>query len=251
MVFTNLDIICRRYLLDKSLPIHYYSEALFHASTCLRELTIEALKVINTRSLPVNSYGAADLPDDYLDDVMVGFDGGLTIQPIPHKPNMNPIRVHNATTGEFTRQATTTELRPDGLFFPFVGWTWYWNMSEYGEPTGRLYGANGGNPNGYSIFKERRQLQLYGEQMASGSILLQYISDGQSVDAASMVDTQAFSTIQAFIIWKSSKSADNQFSPEGNQYTNQRRKLRARVSDLTGETIKDVLHKNYTAAMKN
>jgi len=233
------------------MPIHYYSEGLFHASTCLRELTFDTLKIVNTRYLPVNDYGAIDLPEDYADEVAVCFNIGQTLQPIPHRDSINPLRIHSTTTGEFERQTTQPNLsQPDGLFFPFVGWTWYWNMSEYGEPTGRLFGANGGNPNGYSVIKERRQIQFYG-QFSGGGMVLQYISDGQSVDAASMVDVQAFQTIQNYITWKRSPNADNEFSPEGRLYGNSRRKLRSRLSNLTTTDIRDILHAAYTAAIKN
>jgi len=249
MIFTNLDIISRRYLLEKGLPIHYYPEALFHSSSCLRELTFDTLKIVNTRDLPVDNTGAIDLPDDFADDVMLAFNTGATLQPIPHRDTINPLRVHNATTGEFEKQSTNIGLHPDGLFFPFVGWTWYWNMSDYGEPTGRLFGANGGNPRGYKVIRERRQIQVYGGNETH--MVLQYISDGQSVDAATMVDVQAFATIQAYIVWKRSPNPDNEFSPEGRLYLNQKRKLRARLNGLTTEDVKNIIRGGYTAAIKN
>jgi len=250
MIYTTLDIICRRALLENNLPIHFYAEYLFHSSTCLRELTIEVLKVINTKDLPINDYGSIDLPDDYLDDVGLSFDCGLTLQPIPHKERINPLRLHNATTGAFEAQTTSQGLETGGLYFPFVGRTWYWNVSDYGEPTGRVFGADGSNPNGYKVVKERRQIQLYGD-VTGGNAILQYISDGQSLDNASMVDTMAFSTIQAYITWKTSPNANSEFSPEGRLYYNQRRKLRSRMSGLTGTDIIDALRQGYTAAMKN
>jgi len=249
MIFTNLDIISRRYLLEKGLPIHYYPEALFHSSSCLRELTFDTLKIVNTRDLPVDNTGAIDLPDDFADDVMLAFNTGATLQPIPHRDTINPLRVHNTTTGEFEKQSTNIGLHPDGLFFPFVGWTWYWNMSDYGEPTGRLFGANGSNPRGYKVIRERRQIQVYGGKETH--MVLQYISDGQSVDAATMVDVQAFATIQAYIVWKRSPNPDNEFSPEGRLYLNQKRKLRARLNGLTTEDVKNIIRGGYTAAIKN
>lgn len=249
MIFTTIDIISRRYLLEKGLPIHYYPEALFHSSSCLRELTFDTLKIVNTRDLPVDNTGAIDLPDDFADDVMLAFNTGATLQPIPHRDTINPLRVHNTTTGEFEKQSTNIGLHPDGLFFPFVGWTWYWNMSDSGEPTGRLFGANGGNPRGYKVIRERRQIQVYGGKETH--MVLQYISDGQSVDAATMVDVQAFATIQAYIVWKRSPNPDNEFSPEGRLYLNQKRKLRARLNGLTTEDVKNIIRGGYTAAIKN
>jgi len=250
MIYTSLDAIIRRALLQNSMPIHWYAEYLFHSSSCLRELTIDTLKVINTKNLPIGDYGEVDLPDDYLDDIGVSFSTGATLKPIPHRDSINPLRIHNSATGDFERQPTTTTLSQGGLYFPFVGRTWYWNISDYSEPTGRLFGSDGENPNGYKVIKERRQIQLYGE-FSGGNMVLQYISDGQSVDNASMVDTLAFQTIQDFINWQSGPNKNNEFSPEGKKYYNSKRKLRARLNDMTVEDIKNITRANYTAAIKN
>ena len=250
MTFTTLDAIVRRTLLENGLPIHFYAEYLFYSSTCLRELTIDTLKVINTRCLPIGEYGEVDLPDDYLDDVGLSFNTGAVLKPIPHKDSINPLRIHDATTGAFLQQPTTNNVIQGDVLFPFVGRTWYWNVSDYTEPTGRLFGSDGHNPNGYKVIKERRQIQLYGD-FRNGNVVLQYISDGQSADAASMVDTLAFSTIQAFNNWKRSPNKDNEFSPEGRAYYNTKRKLRSRLSDMTGEDIKNIVRGAYSAAIKN
>lgn len=249
MVYTNLDIIVRRTLLDNSLPIHFYAEFLFHSSSCLRELTIDTLKIINTRNLPVGDYGEVDLPEDYLDDVMLSFDTGGTLRGFPHRDSLNPLRVHDSTTGLFSSQSPSTNLNNADLYFPFVGYTWYWNVSDYGEPTGRLFGVGGGNPYGYKVVKERRQIQVYGSNQ--GNVILQYISDGQSIDNATMVDTQAFSTIQSFINWQRSPNKDNEFSPEGRKYYNTKRKLRARLSGLSGTDIINIFRTNYMATIKS
>lgn len=249
MVFTNLDIIVRRTLLDNGIPIHYYAEFLFHASTCLRELTIDTLKIVNTRNLPIGDYGEVNLPEDFLDDVMVSFDSGSTLVGLPHKDSLNPLRVHSTTTGLFESQVPSTDLNSTGLFYPFIGYSWYWNVSDYGEPTGRVFGAGGGTGYGYKVVKERRQIQVFG--CNTGDCILQYISDGQSVDNASMIDTQAFYTIQNFITWKRSPNASNMFSPEGTLYRNEKRKLRARLSDLSNVDVINIFRKNYMAAAKN
>jgi len=250
MVYTTIDSIVRRALLENSYPIHWYAEYLFHASTCLRELNISTLKVINTRDLPVGDYGEVDLPDDFMDDVAVSFSTGATLKPIPHRDSINPLRVHNPTTGAFEQQPTTTTLSQGGLYFPFVGRTWYWNISDYGEPTGRLFGSDGENPNGYKVIKERRQIQLYGE-FSGGNMILQYISDGQSLDNASMVDNLAFATVQAYINWKRTANANNEFSPEGRQFYNTKRKLKGRLNEMTGTDIINIIRSQYTAAIKN
>jgi hypothetical protein len=78
-----------------------------------------------------------------------------------------------------------------------------------------------------------------------------YISDGQSVDAATQIETQAFYALQSWIAWKQSPNAQNQFSPEGRYFSNEKRKLRARMNELTLNDIKDTIRKNFHAGIKN
>lgn len=250
MILNTIDAIIRRNLLENSMPIHWYAEYLFHSASCLRELHISTLKIINTANLPVGAYGQIDLPDDFDDDVMVSFDMGETLRPIPHKDNINPLRVHSTTTGQFVPQGTLSDVEVAGLAYPFAGWNWYWNVSDYGENTGGMFGANGGSGFGYKVIKERRQIQLSGGY-TSGNAILQYVSDGQSIDNMSQIDTKAIKTIQNYIDWKTSPNSKNEFSPEGRAFTNAKRILRGRLNDLTTTDIKDILRSNYTAAIKS
>ena len=251
MVFTTLDIITRRGLLEKGLPIHYYSEYLYHGSSALRELSFDSLQVVNTVSLPINSYGAVDLPSDYQDEVAVCFSGSGVLQQIPHNYTINPLRVHNTTTGAFEPQTTQDEIDVDSsIFFGGNGWLWFWNVNNFGEPTGRFFGAKGGTQLGYTVIPERRQIQLTGG-FTDGSIVLQYISDGQNADSATQIDTAAFAVIRAYQEWKRSPNADNENSPEGRAFYNQRRLFRARKNSLNKTDIQNILRNAYTATLKS
>jgi len=250
MIFSNLDSIVRRYLLEKGLPIHWYAECLFHASTCLRELTFDTLQITNTVRLPRNDYYAVDLPEDFVDDVMVGVPAGQFIQPIPKNDGLTPLRLTD-TDGNYTTYENNTSdiLTLDGLSIPALAW--YWNFNEYGESTGRYFGMGGGaNPNTYKVIRERRQIQLP-ENFIGNSIILVYLSDGQSVDAATQVSALAFWAIQSWIAWKSTPNAQNNFAPEGQYFINEKRKLRARLNDLTINDVKDLIRRQYRATIKN
>jgi len=103
---------------------------------------------------------------------------------------------------------------------------------------------------GYKKVKERRQFQLSQGYVDSG-IVLMYISDGQSVDAASQIDVQAISCAMAWQAWKSDPqqcSIDN--SPKGRTFYNRKSNLRSRLSELTLVDIREVMRQNYTAAIK-
>ena len=83
------------------------------------------------------------------------------------------------------------------------------------------------------------------------SIVLQYISDGQSVDNASQIDTQAIQCIRAWQEWKRSGNANNDYSPEAISFYNRKKQLRSRLSGLTLVDVKNALRQGYTGAVKN
>lgn len=247
MRYTTLDKIVRRNLLAKRLPLHYYIEYLVHASTCLRELTFDSLKIINTVELELNDYFAADLPCDYLDWTKVGIKMGQFVQPITQRDSINRLRAQNSQGQYVTYQDPDTY----DLIFPF--WPGYWmfqNIDDLGENLGRLYGFNPGIvPDGFKVLKERNQIQ-FTESMRTCTVVLEYISDGQTSDNATQIDQYAWSTIEAYINWKRSVNADSDVSQEARNYLNQRRLLRARMSELTLYDLRQILYRNYTGAIK-
>lgn len=251
MILNTIDQIVRRLLLENNLPIHYYAEYLFHASSCIRELSFDTLKLVNTANLPVSGIGSVDLPDDYVDEIAVSLQAGLFLQQLPHKSNINPLRVHDTTTGQFTTQPSSQNVDiNNSTYFGSYSWSWFWNVDSYGGFTGRFFGANGGTQTGYKVIIERRQIQM-SDGFAGGNIILQYISDGQRSDNASQITPQAISCIQSYINWKSSGNRAIKNSQEAATFYNEKRLLRARLSDMNIFDIKNVLRANYSAGLKN
>lgn len=252
MVLTTVDSIVRRSLLEAGMPIHFYVEYLFHVSAGLRELSFDTLQIVNTSNLPTNEYGAADLPSDYVDDVGVFLDYGLELAQLPHQSNINPVRVYNGTTGAFEPHTTPQENQQElGVnFFGSSSFLWYWNVNSFGESVGRYFGAPGGTSSGYTIVKERRQIQLTGG-FESSNIIFQYISDGQNIDNATQITPYAISTLQAYNNWKKSPNAALKDAPEARTYYNEKRTLRARLSELLLVDIKNVLRNSYMSSPKS
>jgi hypothetical protein len=245
-------MIIRRTLLEKGLPIHWYTEIMYHESSAIRELAKDTLQIVNAANLVINSYGAADLPGDFKDDVMVGIPVGELLQPIAKKDSISPLRLHNTTTGAF--QSSVNQQNIDTGEFMFFGintsFFWYWNVNEYGEATGRYFGANGGAyTNGYKIIKNRRQIQFTGT-FSSENVVLLYVSNGQHIDNATQVDWDAFRAIQTYSEWQRSEGANDKDSREGRTYYNEKRLLRANKNDMTQTDIINIYRSNYTAAMK-
>lgn len=250
MQFANLDMITRRILLERNLPLHYYMEVLFHTSAAVRELNKDTLKMINTVKLALNDYYAADLPEDFKDDVGAYVAAGNLLQPIAKKDSINPLRQINSD-GQFIPYSATEDRGEQTTFGFNGGWLWYWNVSDYGEPTGRFFGSGGGaRQNGYKIIKERRQIQ-FTETFTADEAVLIYVSNGQHADNATQIEWDAFRAIQSFAEWRMSPNASMKDSYEGATYYNERRLLRANLNDLTLTDLRQILHEAYKATMKN
>lgn len=251
MTTTSIDVITRRWLIEHGYPIHYYIEGVFHSATCLRELNFDVLKIINVANLSVDAEGNISIPNDFVDDIAVTIPVGGSLKNLPKQDWITPIRIHDAASGQFTTYTDTTNAPQTFCGFPFnAGWGWFWNVNSFGEPTGQYYGARGGTSSGYAVFKQQRRIQL-SENFAGTNVVLLYIGDGSSIDNATQIDPQAFATIDAFISWKRSPNRDNENSPEGRTFYNQRRRLVARLDDLTVADIRNIVHQNYTASIKN
>lgn len=252
MLWANLDMITRRTLLEKGLPLHYYLEILLHQSACVRDLVKDTLQIVNTCQIAINSYGAADLPVDFVDEVAVCMPVAGELSPIPRKSNLNPLR-NVETDGSFTPYTLQSEDSSQTGVFPGtpIGWYWFWNVNDFGEPTGRYFGLNGGCNYGYEIFRERRQIQFSEGFIGSDNMLLMYISNGQRVDNATQIDWRAFRCIQTYSDWMSSPNANMKDAPEARTFYAEKRLLRAEMNDLTITDIIQILHKSYTATIKN
>ena len=251
MQLTTVDEIIRRGLLEDNLPIHWYAEFLYHSASCIRELNFDTLQVINTVNLPVNSYGAVDLPDDFSDDLAVCSSIGNVLRPLPKQNWLTPLRIHSTTTGNFVPYSESNEILSNSSFFGLVnGYRYYWNVDAYGANVGRQFGNNAGTLIGYKVIKERRQIQMT-DGFEGGSIVLQYISNGQSVNNATQIDYMAFQTIRSYQEWKRSINANNEYCPEARQFFNNKRHLRMRLNPLTRTDITNLFHRAYTAAPKS
>jgi hypothetical protein len=262
MTTASLDFIVKNYLLKKGYPLHWYMQFMVYAADCLREITFDDLRVINTKILPVNqTINAAELPEDYQDYVTVGVMIGQRIRPLVPTTTLNPLISldvnQNYAEQEWTNNVTEPGSNENQLYYgalPYAQWfTVHYN--DYGENIGRFFGLGAGyQEDTFQVFKERNQIQL-DQKFYVENIVLQYVSDGQSADAASQVDPYAIRTIQAYIEYQ--MKAHNRTYNMGerqlaeNYYIKERKILRARKSDWSVEKIKRIVQKNTMGAPKS
>jgi hypothetical protein len=258
MVVTSLDKICRNMLLKHRYPLHFYLDFLLYSAECLKELTLDDLKVINTRILTINEQDATiPLPSDYVDKIGVFVELGQRLHPLVEDSSLNPIP--NYSSNFQTIQPYLNYTQANGGFFQSVlypGIMGMTTMNFYGEPTGRFFGWAGGvGADTYKVIKERGIIQLNDYFIAQNMpqyAVLSYISSGQTADAATHIDIYADATIKAYINWQMAENSRTYSMGDKERlrqlYINERMILRARMSDLSITKLTRILQKNSIAS---
>lgn len=257
MTNISLDATTRNFLVKRGYSFHWYIQCLVYATECLRELSMDDLKVVNTKKLPVDpNTNAVELPDDYLDYCDIGIEVGQLVKPLVETDKINPIVARNSTFAPTTYSQNATDAAGNviyyGALYPYYWNTVFWN--DYGEFTGRLFGYAGGNQDDtFSVFPQRNQIQL-SETLSCTNIILQYISDGMDSDAATQITPYAYDTISSYILYQLKENSRTYSEGEAARarqlYIDARLILRARMSDLTVERLKRSIQKATYASPK-
>lgn len=232
--------------------LHWYLQALKSASDCLRELTFDTLQNVNTVNLPISASGAADLPCDYVDFVKVGVPYSQYVRPLVQKDSINRKQNLDSSGNPIPYSNAIDITYGDTVSVPPFFESDYFNDNY--EPLGRWFGFNAGwIQDGFKILRERGQIQV-DQQLCATSIYLEYISDGQSSDNATKVHPYAQKTIETYILWQFKQHSRAYGSQERrlaqDEFSSQRRILRARLNGLTAQDIKRIVRKSYSATIK-
>lgn len=257
MVWTSLDAIVRDFIMRRRYTMHDWIAFMVYSKNCLRELSFDDLKCVNTKKLPVNQDdNTVEIPNDYQDYVNVNVQAGQHLKPLVESDKINPLVNRDSDFNPIRYDDISQQESGQVLFGYLYPSSWHtvtWN--SYGEFTGRMFGSGAGFPDDtFSVFKERNQIQLC-ETISTDYIVLRYISNGLSADAATQVDQYASETISAYIMWQMKEH--NRTYSEGEkerakqEYINQRMILRARMSDLTKERLIRALQRANYASPKS
>ena len=234
--------------MQRGYPIHFYLQALKSASDCLRELTFDSLKNINTVKLPVSDTGVVILPCDFVDDIKVGVERGQLIKPLVQKDSINRLQRKDSTGTPINYD----QIEDGEVFSPVIFESDY--ISDDGEPLGRMFGFNAGwITDGYKVLRERGEIQIE-QGVCTDSIYLEYISDGQCTDNATRVHPYAQKTIETYIFWQFKEHSRTYGAQERElakrEFEAQRRILRARLNPLKKEDYMRIARKGYSATIK-
>ena len=237
----NIDTIVRRVLFQKSLPIHWYGDFMSAAIECVQGLHYDAMRKTKVVKLDVDSMFSAELPSDYVDWVVVGFERGQFVIPLAKNKRLNKIEGDEAYDSAAISISST-----------------YWDdyLNNYNEDSGKRYGYTI-NHIGFEVFKDDGRIQLDPDYDLD-YVILEYVTDGIEAGGegvtAVYIDEYAVQAVMEYINWKY-KENDRTFNrlevqQAKAEYYNEYRKLRGRMAGLTKEDILRASRRRFKQSIK-
>lgn len=253
MTLYTLDNIVRGALADKQYPMHWYIQFLTYGVDAVRELHLDVLQSVKSVRIPINSYRAGFLPNDYVEYVRVGTEIGQYIMPWGEKrDSFNRLNKFDAQGNKINYGDIEAE---NGILPNNWEGFWYTNyVNDKGEHTGRIFNNRPAYRESFTILRERNEIQLDASYDGT-EIVMDYISDGTSLDASNNIHPYAVAAIKAYIFWMH-KMHGRQFGigerrDAEDKYYNQLRILRARMNNISIQDIRRSLSSAYGATIKN
>ena len=233
MELVKVDKIVREALFQGGYTIHWYTEFLSHALSCIRELNFDVMQNIKSVQLTPHDYQAVTLPCDYVDYVRVGELSGQYFSPWVEDAHLTREAVYE---GGVRVAHPTPPMRETSGIDALLGFQNIYT-NEWGEDMGRRYNnANGVPRNSFKVIRERSEIIL--ADAPAGKIALEYITDGMNADASTCVHPYAVETIKSWIFWQYAMRKKHPNRSElRDEYYNTERILRGRMNPLDLDTI--------------
>jgi hypothetical protein len=242
----TLDAIIRRSLGMRKLPLHYYLPVLLLAKRGLEDMhfhTLQKIKVVTINLDPTLRTGT--LPEDFVEEVMVGVEEGDKIRPLAYNPKLNRrddggTPFPEAKLEDYNVFAGTTNL---------IGHEGSYN--EYGDYKGRNFGRTASSPDSYIVIPELNKIRVdYDSDIQS--IQLAYLTLPAKVSNKSVIHPLAQTALYAWIDWQwavYNKEKDQELRRR--DYFNALRVLRASKNKMTTTEIKRIFRRSIKLTIKN
>ena len=215
---------------------HKYMQYLDIAIRGMKELSFDILQDIKIANLSINDNLTVDLPKDFVNYARIGVCNNGRIETLGFDERICLDRDIDACGEELPNSSNK-----DG--------SWVGNYRN-GEAVGGSYGLGGGqNKNGYyRLDREKNQLALSSE-VKGGSIVIEYISDGSSVDGDMRVNTLSEEALRSYIYWKKVQRKRNTPLQEKElarrDFYNEKRLARARIVNFTPDQARQITRKGF------
>lgn len=193
----KLDEIVREFYIERlhaSQTDNRYPMFLQTAISGLRDMNMDSRNVVTEAVLNVNSNDTVDLPDDYIDYLVIGTVTDGVISSLAVNNNRAP-RAKN-DCGDLV--AAGTSDGSENFFFNF-------NSSHYtkdGQFNGRAFGAGGGgSSNGtYKVYKQDGYIAVSG--VTADKLVMRYLATLKQINGNFLVDEYYVEALKDWIWWK-------------------------------------------------
>lgn len=193
----KLDEIIREFYIERLHSTQLdnrYPMFLQTAISGLRDMNIDSRGIITEVELDVNANDTVDLPNDYIDYLVIGTVNDGVISSLGFNGNMAPRRKDDC--GDFF--AAGNSNGSENIFFNF-------NSSHFtkdGQYNGRSFGAGGGgSSNGtYKVYKQDGYIAVSGVTVSK--LVLRYLATLKQVDGNFLVDEYYVEALKDWIWWK-------------------------------------------------
>lgn len=162
------------------------------AATGLKELNYDLKSIVTEVTLPVNDNDTVNLPNNYIDYMIIGIvDGGI----------ISSLGLNNQMANKTTDSCGNLEAvqprssQDDSGYFSYAST----NYSVDGQYVGRQFGlGGGGNSNGtYKVYKQEGYISIM--NASADEIVLRYLATIDQVDGSFMVEEFLVDAIKSFI----------------------------------------------------
>lgn len=254
MTVISLNQIVCNLLLRRRYPMQYYIDFLVYAKDGLATIAKdEEILAARYRVLTLNDNHAIELPTDYLDYVSVSIRIGQYLRPLVEDDQLDlvPNYDSNFDIQPYTQGVATDANQQATYYNGFLTPLWFMvNWNAFGENTGRLFGGVGSQVDTFKVNKARNEIKI-NESLAYTEYVLQYVSNGMDADSATHIDWYAKDALEAYCMWQFKENnrtySAGEAEAERQKYIDQRKILRAELSDLTMDKLKRIVQKNSIA----
>ncbi len=206
----------------KLIPSVKRTDVVFHAKRGLQEFSYDTLKSVNKLEITVPHNLSIPIPQDYVNYVNLYWidnsgvkhvimpGNGLTTNPtdvflddsksIPIQDNFgDSIETASITNYRWKNNSLKNANNQDLLNDTILGWEYYYGYPEFGY--GQLFGLDPqfANANGYFTIDERYNKFSFSANLVDKIAVLEYISDGLSIDLDTKIPKMAEEALYAHI----------------------------------------------------
>jgi hypothetical protein len=248
----SINTIVREALLDKNLPLHFYSRYLHHGLRIMDELSLHfSLGNIKLVELDVTSYQRAILPSDFVDFIEVSVKHGERALPMEKDTRLNKIYNRDESGNKIPYPSSTSINYDSEINYNLISGNT--NMNTRGELIGRYYGRKRQPKLTFDIDEINSEL-VFGNEMVLSKVTLIYMTSAVSRSSANLVTPYATDVIIKYIEMKAAQAEGGtlgKFQLAEQSYANAYRRFKSTMNSLDYAEILGTIRNGIYGSLKN